>query len=83
MKKIYGTLAFISFFILYGTVGASECDTISLQRFIIQSAISIICLFVFTKLAGGFDNNYTYQNTYELYNCKDSEDYSSADIKIL
>lgn len=56
LKIICGILAGLSFLMLIGTAGALECDTISFKQSIVRAIISIICLFVFAKLAGAFDD---------------------------
>jgi len=40
---------------MLGTVGALECDTISFTHSIVQGSVSIICFYIFAKLAGAFD----------------------------
>ena len=58
MKKVFGILAFLSFMMVFGTVGAIEQDMISLTRGIVQGAISLICMDVFCRLAGAYDPYY-------------------------
>ena len=58
MKKVFGILAFLSFMMVFGTVGAIEQDMISLTRGIVQGAIGLICTDVFCRLAGAYDPYY-------------------------
>ena len=46
MKKLFGVLAFLSFFWLLGVVGAIEQD---------MMALALACFYVFCKLSGAFD----------------------------
>ena len=57
MKKVFGTLAFLSFFYMLGTVGAMEQDNISLGIGAIRAFIGLGCFGVFCKLAGAFNLN--------------------------
>lgn len=74
MKTIFGTLAFISFFLMIGTVGAMDCRNISLLHGAIQGGISIFCFAVFSKLAGAFEpcvkSNDNYYDDSDYYNTK-------------
>ena len=38
-KKVFGSFAFLMFFLMYGTVGAVECDTLPLFEGTIRSII--------------------------------------------
>ena len=58
MKKVFCILAFLSFMMVFGTVGAIEQDMISLTRGIVQGAIGLICTDVFCRLAGAYDQYY-------------------------
>ena len=58
MKKVFGTLAFLSFFALLGAVGAVEQDMISLGTGTVRMAIGLVAFYVFCKLAGAFDPYY-------------------------
>ena len=58
MKKVFGILAFLSFMMVFGTVGAIEQDMISLARGIVQGAIGLICMDVFCRFAGAYDPYY-------------------------
>ena len=58
MKKVFGILAFLSFMMVFGTVGAIEQDMISLTRGIVQGAIGLICMDVFCRLARAYDPYY-------------------------
>lgn len=57
LKKVYGTLAFISFFMVIGAAGASEHNTISFTQTIIQVGLSLVSFYIFARLAGAFDYN--------------------------
>lgn len=58
MKKVFGILAFLSFMMVFGTVGAIEQNMISITKGIVQSAIGLICMDVFCRLAGAYDPYY-------------------------
>ena len=60
MKKVFGVLAFLSFFFVFGTVGAIEQDMIGLGAGVIRCLIGLVCVDTFTRLAGGYDYSYTY-----------------------
>ena len=60
MKKVFGTIAFLSFLFLLGTVGSVEQDMIPLGTGVIRMVVSFASLWLFTWLAGGFDYSYTY-----------------------
>ena len=60
MKKIFGTIAFLSFLFLLGTVGSVEQDMIPLGTGVIRMVVSFASLWLFTWLAGGFDYSYTH-----------------------
>lgn len=55
MRKVFGVMAFFSFFWLLGVVGGIEQDTISLGTGTIYMVISLTCFYVFCKLSGAFD----------------------------
>lgn len=55
MKKIFGTLAFLSFFFVLGTVGAIEQDMIPLGTGTIRMSIGMAVFYLFCKLSGAFD----------------------------
>lgn len=55
MKKLFGVLAVLAFFFMLGTIGAMECDMISLGAGVARCVVCLICFGVFTDLAGGFD----------------------------
>lgn len=52
MKKIFGILAFVSFFYALGIVGGIEQDFIGLKEGVIRLAIGIVCFGVFAELSG-------------------------------
>ena len=60
MKKVFGTIAILSFLFLLGTVGAVEQDMIPLGTGVIRVVVGLASLWLFTWLAGGFDYSYTY-----------------------
>ena len=60
MKKVFGTIAFLSFMFLLGTVGAVEQDMIPLGTGGIRMVVGLASLWLFTWLTGGFDYSYTY-----------------------
>lgn len=54
MKRIFGTLAFLSFFWLLGTVAAVEQDMMTLGTGTLHMAFALFLFYVFCKLAGAF-----------------------------
>lgn len=54
-KSFYGAIAFLMFFLMIGTVGAVECDTVSLHTGTIRSFVFLALWVLFTYLAGGFE----------------------------
>ena len=42
MKKVWGIVIFLAVLILFGTVGAIECDTISMGQGIVQCAVALV-----------------------------------------
>lgn len=54
MKKVFGVLAFLSFFYLLGVVGAVEQDTITLGAGMIRMGIGLGCFWLFCELSGAF-----------------------------
>jgi len=66
MRKLFGVLAFLSFFFVFGTVGAMEQDMIGLGVGMVRGSIGLALMWLFTWLAGGFDYSYTYdEDEYE------------------
>lgn len=55
MKKLFGVLAFLSFFWLLGVVGAIEQDMMALGIGTFHMALALACFYVFCKLSGAFD----------------------------
>ena len=55
MKKVFGILAFLSFFFVLGTVGAIECDMIAPGTGFIRAMLGIVVMAVFAKIAGAFE----------------------------
>ena len=51
MKKVFGVLAFLSFFYLLGVVGAVEQDTMALGAGMVRMGIGLGC---FCELSGAF-----------------------------
>jgi len=54
MKKVFGTLAFLSFFYILGVVGAVEQDTMTLGAGMIRMGIGLGCFWLFCELSGAF-----------------------------
>ena len=50
MKKVFGILAFLSFFYLLGVVGSIEKEIMTLGA--IHMAVSLVCFGLFGKLYG-------------------------------
>lgn len=60
MKKVFGTIAILSFLFLLGTVGSVEQDMIPFGTGVIHMVAGLAAFLLFTWLAGGFDYSYTY-----------------------
>ena len=60
VKKVFGTIAILSFLFLLGTVGSVEQDMIPLGTGVIRMVAGLAAFWLFTWLAGGFDYSYTY-----------------------
>lgn len=58
MKKIFGTIAFLSFLFLLGTVGSVEQDMIPLGTGVIRMVVGLAAFWLFTWLAGRFDYSF-------------------------
>jgi len=54
-KNLYGTIAFVSFFIVLGSVGAMEHDTVPFWQGVGQVFFFMASFAFFTYLAGGFE----------------------------
>ena len=54
MKKVFGVLAFLSFFYLLGVVGAVEQDTMALGTGMVRMGIGLGCFWLFCELSGAF-----------------------------
>lgn len=54
MKKVFGVLAFLSFFYLLGVVGAVEQDTMTLGAGMVHMGIGLGCFWLFCELSGAF-----------------------------
>ncbi len=52
MKKVFGTLAFLSFFYILGVVGAVEQDTMALGAGMVRMGIGLGCFWLFCELSG-------------------------------
>lgn len=52
MKKVFGALAFLSFFYLLGVVGSIEKEIVTLGVGAIHMAVSLVCFGLFGKLYG-------------------------------
>jgi hypothetical protein len=55
LRTLSGSIAFVMFFLIIGTVGAVECDTLPLFEGTIRSIIFLALWVLFTCLAGGFE----------------------------
>lgn len=66
LYNIACTLAGIGFFLLIGTAGALECDTIGLGRAIIQGTICGVAVWLFIKCAE-YLNAYTNAIKYQIH----------------
>ena len=60
MKKVFGTIAFLSFMFLLGTVGSVEQDMIPLGTGVIRIVAGLAAFWLFTWLSGWFDYSYTF-----------------------
>lgn len=60
MKKVFGTIAILSFVFLLGTVGSVEQNMIPLGTGVIRMVAGLAAFLLFTWLACGFDYSYTY-----------------------
>lgn len=58
MKKIFGTIAFLSFLFLLGTVGSVEHGMIPLGTGVIRIVAGLAAFWLFTWLAGRFDYSF-------------------------
>lgn len=65
MKKVFGTIAFLSFLFLLGTVGSVEQGMTSLSTGVIRMLVSFGSFVLFAWLAGGFDCSYTFDEDEE------------------
>lgn len=52
MKKVFGTLAFLSFFYILGVAGAVEQNTMALGAGMICMGIGLGCFWLFCELSG-------------------------------
>ena len=55
LKKVFGSLAFLMFFLVYGTVGAIEHNALSLFEGTVRLIIFLALWVFFIYLAGGFE----------------------------
>jgi len=55
LKKVFGFLAFLMFFLVYGTVGAIEHNALSLFEGTVRLIIFLALWVFFIYLAGGFE----------------------------
>lgn len=60
MKKVFGTLSFLSFFYALGICGSIEIDAIELWPGFLRAMLGMICFGLFAWLAGAFDDTYAY-----------------------
>ena len=61
MKKVFGTIAFLAFLFLLGTVGSVEQDMIPLGTGVIRMVAGLASFGLFTWLAGGFNSDHTFE----------------------
>ena len=54
LKKVFGSFAFLMFFLIYGTVGAIEYNTLTLFEGTVRLIIFLALWILFIYLAGGF-----------------------------
>lgn len=54
MKKVFGTLALLSFFYILGVVGGVEQNSLSLGVGVIHMGIGLGCFWLFCELSGAF-----------------------------
>jgi len=54
-RKVFGTLAFLSFFYILGVVGAVEQDTMALGAGMVRMGIGLGCFWLFCELSGAFE----------------------------
>ena len=54
-RTLYGAIAFAMFFMIIGTVGAVECDTVPLTEGMIRAFVFMALWVLFTYLAGGLE----------------------------
>ena len=55
-RTLSGSIAFAMFFLIIGTVGAIECDTVPITEGMIRAFVFMALWVLFTYLAGGFEN---------------------------
>lgn len=55
MKRIFGTLALLSYLLVIGAVGAMEVGTVDSSGGMVRLGIAMACAFLFSWLAGAFD----------------------------
>ena len=54
-KTVFGVIAFVMFFLMIGTVGAVECDTLPLGSGMVQAFVYMGLWVLFSWLAGAFE----------------------------
>ena len=55
MKKVFGTLAFLSFFYILGVVGGVEQDTMALDAGMVRMGIGLCFFWLFCELSDAFE----------------------------
>jgi uncharacterized membrane protein YhaH (DUF805 family) len=55
LRTLSGSIAFVMFFLIIGTVGAVECDILPLFKGTIRLIIFLALWVLFIYLAGGFE----------------------------
>ena len=53
-KSIFGAIAFVSFFLVLGSVGAMETYRISFEQGVMQICVFLICFVCCSYVSGGF-----------------------------
>jgi len=56
MKKLSGVLAFLAIIYVIGSAGALDCNTVALDRGVLQMFAGIVVFALFSWAAGGFEN---------------------------
>lgn len=65
-RTLSGAIAFVMFFLIIGTVGAMECDTVPLTEGMIRAFVFMALWVLFTYLAGGFEEYTERRSSHEI-----------------